>query len=64
MDLKPEISYEQAHTEFAKIISAWMATIVDDDKTGYAYVSQEVARTHDLVKPMIDSLIQEGFIHF
>lgn len=62
-DLKPEISFDQAHKEVGLLVSAFISLKMGDS-SALEYIGRVVADTGVLMKPLITAYELEGSYHF
>ena len=63
-DLKPEISYDEAHSITANLTTAFMRSILGGDTISNTYIQQYVDSTGDFLKPLLLAFEMEGYYHF
>ena len=63
-DLKPEVTYEQAHAMISGVMSDFLRSQLGDDAKAKIAIAAEVENTGTLLQPLIASLEQEGHHHF
>ena len=63
-DLKPEISYDEAHSITANLTTAFMGSVLGGDNIPNKYIQQYVDSTGDFLKPLLLAFEMEGFYHF
>ena len=62
-DLKPEITYDAAHSQVATLVSAFIALQMGDTR-GLSTIKTAVEATGSFVKPLISAYQLEGFYNF
>ena len=63
-DLKPEISYDDAHTALANITKAFISIQLAGSKTDLQFIDKVVNETKTFVQPLIKAYEMEGSTHF
>jgi len=63
-DLKPEVTYDQAHALISAVMSAFLRSQLAGDAKAHVAVAAQVQNTGTLLQPLIDALVQEGHHHF
>lgn len=63
-DLRPEISYETAHTLVAKDILTYLTAQLKSDKTAQLALRKRLSDTQSLINPILDALHLEGYHNF
>merc|ERR1711871_524643 len=67
-DLKPEVSYDDAHNMIAEVMVDFLRSQIGgagvDQASGRAAVAEKVKTTGTLMAPLISALEQEGYHHF
>ena len=63
-DLKPEISYDQAHGIIGNLSAAFMSFHLSGDKNGLELINRTVEDTKSFLKPLLFAFEMEGYAHF
>ena len=63
-DLKPEISYDDAHKAVAGLMTAFMSVRVDGNSTALSALTHAIQNTEKFLKPIIAAYELEGFYNF
>ena len=62
-DLRPEISYKQAHQEVAALVSAFISLHLGQ-QSSFTTLSQSVENAGVFMKPILDAFLVEGYHNF
>ena len=62
-DLKPEITFDSAHTSVASLVAAFIAIQMGDGR-GFSTIQDAVGAAGSFVKPLITAYQMEGFYNF
>ena len=65
-DLKPEISYNEAHSITANLTTAFMRSVLggETNPNRSKYIQQYIDSTGDFLKPLLLAFEMEGYYHF
>ena len=63
-DLKPEISYDEAHSIVANLTASFIKSILLGETTPSQYFQQWANSTGEFLKPLLLAYQMEGFYHF
>ena len=63
-DLKPEISYDDAHRAVASLMTAFISVRIDGNSTALSVLSHAIQNTDNFLKPIIAAYELEGFYNF
>ena len=62
-DLKPEVSFDQAHKDIAMLVSAFLSVRLGDS-SALPYISDAVQATGTFVQPLVTAYELEGYYNF